>query len=161
MRDVQNLFLERKAFTLLEILLSMSLMALLMGLVFGFIFTVTQYFQLEEEILTTSQSGDLAMEMMTIYLRMADDVQIREDHEEISFKAYYRGNITQLSFRPTTDRESLGFRSGVNINPFIDNLEKIHFQWAGEAIMVKLIIFDEKGKERTFTSLVTPRRGGG
>lgn len=151
---------EREGFTLLEILLSTSLMGIVLSLAIGFIFTTTQFFQLEEGIGTTSQSGELAMEMMTIYLRMASEVQIREDHQEISFKAYYRGAITQLSFLPTADNLSLGFRSGVNINPLIDNLEEIYFQWIGNAIMIRLTIHDEQGQEYTFTSSVIPRSGG-
>lgn len=159
MHSLRKTLQEKEGFTLLEILLAAVLMSLLLSLLMGFIVQSSQAFSLEDDLLTTAQTGELALEFIMSQLRMAGDYQI-VDQNSIEFIGYYQEEKESLSFFPYISGGvwALGFRVGTGTaRPLINHVKKIHFLPVEESIQITLTVKGKGGREITQKTWVKPR----
>lgn len=154
------ILLDKRGFTLLELLLTASLMSLLIGLLITFMIQSIGAFSLEDDFLTTNQTAELALEFVTSYLRMAYEYELKDNQSTINFTGYYQGTQRDLSFFQYTSggEPALGFQvnSGVR-RPLINGVKEISFSPQGSSIHIILVMDGKNGQEVQVTSWVTPR----
>lgn len=155
---LQKILLEKQGFTLLEILLVAMLMSILFCLIMGLVVQSSRAFSLEEDLLTTKQTGELALEFMSTQLRMASSVHITEN-TSIHFTGYYTQEEALSFFLYTSAGvQALGFRVGTGTTrPLINQVAEICFQEDGSTIQITLTIEGRNGREVTQSIRVTPR----
>lgn len=162
--NIKELWQEEKAFTLMELLLATSLMALVICLTLGLIFHTGKAFSLEDDLLTSFQTGELAMEFMISHLRMASQIQIQNsigNNNQILFSGFYGDEEGEISFsRYTSSGKSvLGFRVDRGVRrPLISGVQQIFFEEKEKSIEVTLVIKDKGGRDHHFFAQVTPRK---
>lgn len=164
---MKGIWRKREAFTLIEVLLALSLMASIISLSLSLIYSTSRAFSLEDDLFTTSQSGEMAMEFMTNHLRMGWDVVIEEDSggsQRITFFGYYQGDESLLSFSRYRSQGEwvLGFRVDDGVRrPLVNGVERLGFERDEGAIVVILALVDKRNRESSFFSRVAPRKEAG
>lgn len=163
---IWNLLHSEKGITLIELLLAISILAVI-SLSFGRIsINLMEVWISEESNMSVILNGQLAMERITSDIRTAREIIILQENR-LKFKGLdQNGDLVWKEYRRYFSRSvpALGLENGGNVLPIINNLSKITFHDKNgdeSIIQVELELNTANNKKVLFSNYVNPLYEGG
>ncbi|MGM0409278.1 MAG: prepilin-type N-terminal cleavage/methylation domain-containing protein [Bacillota bacterium] len=149
---------DKKAFTLLEVTLAITILSLILTLSFSFFKFFTTFFKNEESKLFSKLDEKIVFVHFNREFISAKDIQIKDDNE-ISFISYYINKESQINYSLyySDSIKALGKKVVSNRQAVINNISDIKFEEKEDLIYINFVLVDADNNKRKITKIFKPR----
>ena len=151
---------DRNAFTLIEVILSITILSIFLFLSVNFLNFFIRFFNNEESKWFSKSDEKVVHFYFNRELLSAKDIQINDD--EISFISYHKGEVSPISYSLyySSSELALGKKTDSNRNEVINNIYDIEFIKKDDLIYITLILVDANDNKRKVIKVIKPRIRG-
>jgi len=162
---------QSRGFTLIEILLALSILTIVCVIFLQVMTNSCKIWLNENSYLTKNHRGRIGLQTIINQLRMARDINISNNNEQIEFRCYYHNDkMKWLKYGLYTsgDVQALGVKKAdysqagkdySNYTPLINRVTDIEFIKTDSSVSiykVKLKVKDSSGNNKEFFNCVVP-----
>ena len=145
---IQILNLADKGFTLLEIILVITIIGILTASSFSFVRLFLDYFFEEESHLLSTTEEKIALLIFSNDLIQAKNVSLNEN--KLLFDSYHKGKKSHITYQiyNSTYGTALGKITEQNRSAVINNIKNINFLLKKDMLLVELLFIDNQNNTR-------------
>lgn len=155
--EIKKLILTNKGFTLLEIILVITIIGLLTVSSFTFINSFLDFFYKQDYNILSTLEEKVSLLILSNDLFQAKNIVLNEN--ELSFDGYYKEKETSITYRVYNSSYgiALGKITDQRINAIINNVKEINFSLEGNLLLVDLLFVDSNNNLRSVKRLFNSR----